>query len=334
MYYKAKNFMGDVGENMRREKNKARTRRRVIRFLIFPAILIFVTLGTYIFWSKNEDLLMGNSFNKAEISKQKEEGQVNESKTEDKDNVKKEDKNKKDNNKDNVNKQEQVKDYQYDAKIIEERLRTYNYSNNGDKMVFLTFDDGTSTTVTPKILDILDRENVKATFFVTGKVTENGGEAAKELLKREYNSGQSIGNHSYSHDYHILYPSGTLNLDNFLTEYNKNDEVLKSILGSDFSTRLWRCPGGTFSWKGMSSLKEYAANNNKVYIDWNSSAEDAVGSPKNADQLYDNVVKYSEGKDVVVLLMHDTYGKEESAKALPRIIQYFKSNGYKFKTLV
>ena len=319
---------------MRRKQNKARGRRRIIRVLVFPVILIFVTLGTYIFWSKNENLLMSESPNKTEVNKGKEE-QVSEL------NLQKEDKIKEDKDKDKIeedkikpNKKEEPKDYQYDAKLIEERLKTYNFNNNGEKMVFLTFDDGASTTVTPQILDILDREKVKATFFVTGNVINQGGDRAKELLKREHKSGHSIGNHSYTHNYNVLYPGGYLNLDNFLDEYNKNDEFLKSVLGSDFSTRLWRCPGGTASWKGMDSLRQYGSDNNKVFIDWNSLTQDAEGAPKNADQLYNNAVKYSEGKDIVVLLMHDTYGKEESAKALPRIIEYFRNNGYEFKTLV
>ena len=54
---------------------------------------------------------------------------------------------------------------------------------------------------------------------------------------------------------------------------------------------------------------------------------------KNADQLVNEAIKTSEGKEMVVLLMHDTYGKEETAKALPQIIKYYKDNGYEFKTL-
>ena len=59
----------------------------------------------------------------------------------------------------------------------------------------------------------------------------------------------------------------------------------------------------------------------------------AEGRKKNAQELADYAIKTSQGKDIVVLLMHDTYGKEETAKALPTIIKYFKDNGYEFKTL-
>ena len=60
---------------------------------------------------------------------------------------------------------------------------------------------------------------------------------------------------------------------------------------------------------------------------------DAEGGKKSAQQLVDYAIKTSKGKEMVVLLMHDTYGKEETAKALPSIIKYFKDNGYEFKTL-
>ena len=59
--------------------------------------------------------------------------------------------------------------YAYDAKVIWDKLSKYDYSNNGEKIAFLTFDDGPSTTVTPQILDILKEANVKGTFFVLGQ---------------------------------------------------------------------------------------------------------------------------------------------------------------------
>ena len=227
----------------------------------------------------------------------------------------------------------EAKKYSYDAVKVSEKLSKYDYSNNGEKIVFLTFDDGASTTVTPQILDTLKKENVKATFFVTGENIERGGEKAKELIKKEFDSGNAIANHSYSHDYKYLYPDRTLNLENFLTDFKKTDEILKDILGPYFSTRVIRCPGGHMSWKDMEPLDEYLKENNMASIDWNALNADAQGKKKSAEELVDYAIKTSEGKEMVVLLMHDTYGKEETAKALPQIIKYFKDNGYEFKTL-
>lgn len=223
--------------------------------------------------------------------------------------------------------------YTYDAKKIFQKLKKGDYSNDGEKIVFLTFDDGASNTVTPKILDILKKYDVKATFFVVGQVIENGGEKAKNLVKQEFEEGHAIGNHSYTHDYNNLYPGGNLNLQQFIDDYNKNADVLRSILGEEFSTRVIRCPGGYMSWRNMSELDNYLQENDMATIDWNALSGDAEGKPKTANELVEYAIKTSSDYDIVVLLMHDTYGKEESVKALPDIIEYFKNKGYEFKTL-
>lgn len=222
----------------------------------------------------------------------------------------------------------------YDASIIWNRLQKFDYSPlDGQKVVFLTYDDGPSTTNTPVILDTLRKHNVNSTFFVTGKTLESGGEDAIKILQDSYKDGNSIANHSYSHDYKILYPGRTLNLDMFLNDFNKTENLLKNALGNDFHTKVWRCPGGYMSWKGMSPLEDYASSKGIGVIDWNALNKDAEGKRKNADELYQEAISTSKGKDMIVLLMHDTYGKEETAKYTDKIIQYYKDNGYVFKTL-
>ena len=225
------------------------------------------------------------------------------------------------------------KKYSYDASVVAEKLKKYDYSNNGEKIVFLTFDDGTSTTNTPKVLDILKKEGVKATFFITGQNVEYGGEKARDLIKQEFNEGHAIANHGYSHDCNKLYPGRYLDIDAFKEDFKKNEELIKSVLGDNFSTRVLRCPGGYMSWKGMEPLDKYLDENKLISIDWNALNADAEGKKKNAKELANYAIKTSEGKEMVVLLMHDTYGKEETVKALPAIIKYFKDNGYEFKTL-
>ena len=231
-----------------------------------------------------------------------------------------------------VNKEGQK--YTYDAKKVQEKLSKYDYTNDGEKIVFLTFDDGTSKTNTPEVLRILDENNIKATFFLTGSNIENGGETARELVKQEFESGHAIANHSYSHDCGKLYPGRKLDMEAFKEDYEKNDKLLKSILGENFTTHVMRCPGGYMSWKNMDELDEYLEKNDIASIDWNALNADAEGPKKNAKQLAQYAIKTSEGKEMVVLLMHDTYGKEETVKALPTIIKYFKDTGYEFRTLV
>ena len=229
---------------------------------------------------------------------------------------------------------EEGKKYTYDAKKVQEKLNNHDYTNDGKKVVFLTFDDGTSKTNTPEVLRILKENNIKATFFLTGSNIENGGETAKDLVRQEFNSGHAIANHSYSHDFKLLYPGRNLDMEAFKADYEKNDKLLKSILGENFTTHVMRCPGGYMSWKNMDPLKDYLNENKIASIDWNALNADAEGPKKNAQQLVDFAIKTAQGKEMVVLLMHDTYVKEETVKALPSIIKYFKDNGYEFRTLV
>ncbi|WP_238860319.1 polysaccharide deacetylase family protein [Clostridium sp. YIM B02569] len=202
---------------------------------------------------------------------------------------------------------------------------------DGKKVVYLSFDDGPSETNTPSILKTLKDENVKATFFVLGKAIDQS-EANKNLLKQEVEEGHAIGNHSYSHNYKYLYPNGSVNTNNFMSEINKTNESLKKVLGEDFSTRAIRFPGGHMSWKNTGEVDKIMKEKDYHYVDWNALSKDAEGPHKNADQLTEEVKKTVGNKTKVVLLMHDTYGKEETAKSLPGIIDYLKSQGYEFRT--
>ncbi|MBE6090514.1 MAG: polysaccharide deacetylase [Clostridium beijerinckii] len=201
---------------------------------------------------------------------------------------------------------------------------------DGKKVVYLSFDDGPSETNTPSILKTLKDENVKATFFVLGKAIDQS-ETNKNLLKQEVEEGHAIGNHSYSHNYKYLYPNGSVNTNNFMSEINKTNESLKKVLGEDFSTRAIRFPGGHMSWKNTGEVDKIMKEKDYHYVDWNALSKDAEGPHKNADQLTEEVKKTVGNKTKVVLLMHDTYGKEETAKALPGIIEYLKNQGYEFR---
>lgn len=203
---------------------------------------------------------------------------------------------------------------------------------DGVKVVYLTFDDGPSETVTPQILDELKAEGVQATFFVLGKAVDSSDEN-KALIKRAVSEGNAIGIHSYSHNYNYLYPNKVVNVDNFKEEVDKTNASLRSVLGDNYSTKAIRLPGGHMTWKGTEALDKYFEQEGYSYIDWNALSKDAEGPEKNAEQLVQEVVETTGSKQKVILLMHDTYGKEETAKSLPGIIHYFKENGYEFRVI-
>ena len=203
---------------------------------------------------------------------------------------------------------------------------------DGRKVAYLTFDDGPSETITCRILDILKEENIKATFFVIGRSVE-GSEKNQQIIKRMAREGHSIGNHTYSHNYDYLYPNSSVNVYNFISDIEKTNSILKGVLGDKFSTRVIRCPGGHMSWKNMKCLDKVLKSNQYYQVDWNSLSKDAEGKKKNADELLDNVIKTLGDKEKAIILMHDTYSKEETVKALPMVIKYLKDNGYEFRTI-
>ena len=212
----------------------------------------------------------------------------------------------------------------------------YPVRTDGKKVVYLTFDDGPSTTNTPGILDVLDRYNVKGTFFTLGKSIESN-EESKGILKETVKRGHAIANHTYGHDYAYLYPNGVMNVNNIISDLEKSENSMREVLGKDFSTRVIRLPGGYWSWEGRTAMKESMEQNGYYNVDWNALNKDAEGKPKNADELLqstkDTIEVLGPDADSVVLLMHDTYGKEETVKALPQIIEYLQGKGFEFRTI-
>lgn len=116
----------------------------------------------------------------------------------------------------------------YTNQVSNEFLNRINNLTKGEeKIAYLTFDDGPNIQITPKVLDILKSENVKASFFVIGKNVE----AYPEIVKRAYEEGNYIANHGYSHNNSILYK----NSESFVNEIRKTDLAIRK---SDWSRKL------------------------------------------------------------------------------------------------
>ncbi|MGL4740226.1 MAG: polysaccharide deacetylase family protein [Sarcina sp.] len=204
----------------------------------------------------------------------------------------------------------------------------------GGKQVFLTFDDGPSSTYTPQVLKILNQYGVHGTFFVLGSQLQST--TNQNILKQELMDGNAIGNHSYSHSYSNLYPGNSININAFMGEFNKTESMMQSILGSNFNSKVLRMPGGENSRqyyhdKNLPAFKSTLAKNGITSVDWNAENGDATGKTYTSQQLVQNAINQSKGKNHVVLLMHDVKGN--TVQALPQIIQYYKSQGYTFNVI-
>ena len=197
-----------------------------------------------------------------------------------------------------------------------------SYYGNG--IIYLTFDDGPSY-LTGKILDILDSENIKATFFVT-----HGG----DYVKRAYNSGNTIALHTYTHNYSYVYSS----IDNYFIDLNNVSNSVYNSIG--IHPKIIRFPGGSsntisknYSNGIMSRLTNEVINRGYTYFDWNVDSNDAGGDGYNSNKIYNNVINGLSHSKTNIVLMHDSESHSASVDALRNIIKYGKNNGYTFKAI-
>ena len=199
-------------------------------------------------------------------------------------------------------------------------------TKNEEKVAYLTFDDGPTITVTPKILDILKAENVKASFFVIGKYVDRH----PEIVKREYEEGHYIANHGYDHDNSILYKSN----ESFKNEVEKTDIAIGKAIGvEDYCSHIFRFPNGFMSPANKSRKKEVLKVLEEMqytYVDWNCLNNDSV-KKYSKQQLLNNLKKTAKNKGSLVVLMHDTKDVNDSSTILKESIDYLKSEGYEFK---
>lgn len=217
--------------------------------------------------------------------------------------------------------------------VLPETMDKWNfYSKDKKKIVYLTFDDGPSTVVTSKILDVLDANGVKGTFFTLGSAIESNIKAP-EILKRMAKGGHAIANHGYSHKYSTLYPGGVIDVKVFMNDMDKNLQLLKSILGQDFNTRLIRMPGGYGTWYGVTPLNVALKEKGYYQTDWNCINGDAEGKHKNPKEQLESLKKTMLNYDILIVLMHDTNEKENTVQFLQSGIDYLKLQGFQFKTL-
>ena len=190
------------------------------------------------------------------------------------------------------------------------------------KVAYLTFDDGPDDKVTPIILDILKNYGIKATFYVCGNMVET----YPNVLRRIYEEGHAIGNHSYNHVYKELYPS----TDNFLKQISYTDEIIKEVIG--VRPLIIRTPGGrvgmwTPDYEPLMTACGY------VEHDWNVSSEDATAkkpTPQEIIKLIDQQTNKEHKDGAAIILMHSTAQKANTAAALPGIIKVLVDKGYNF----
>lgn len=191
------------------------------------------------------------------------------------------------------------------------------------KIVYLTFDDG-PCAYTEDILKVLDKYNVKATFFVTNQFSNYN-----HMIKTEHEKGHSIAVHTYSHNYKKIYSS----FDNYLNDFYNINEVIYEQTGT--YSKIYRFPGGssnTISRFNKGIVSEIATKMNDLgykYFDWNVDSMDT--SEKDPNKIFNYVKNGISKEDVSVVLMHDI--KKANIESVDKIIKYGLDNGYTFLPL-
>ena len=203
--------------------------------------------------------------------------------------------------------------------------QTYSATSSPDNTAYLTFDDGPSGN-TDIILQTLQEENVKATFFVVG--TDDAGNLAR--MRRIVQEGHTIGMHSYSHSYKKIYAS----VEAFLKDMYQVFNLIKDTTG--VTPTCFRFPGGSINSYNKAVYKDIKAEMIRrgfVPYDWNVSSGDASTTKYTPEQLTGHVLNGIGSKSRIIVLMHDSSSKENTAQAVRQIIIGIREKGFIFAPL-
>jgi cellulose synthase/poly-beta-1,6-N-acetylglucosamine synthase-like glycosyltransferase/peptidoglycan/xylan/chitin deacetylase (PgdA/CDA1 family)/spore germination protein YaaH len=200
-------------------------------------------------------------------------------------------------------------------------IRRYGYAPG---KIVLTFDDGPDPDYTPRILDILKREHCPAAFFVVGSMAEKN----IQILRREFDEGHEIGNHTYFHP-----DISTISLQRVNLELTATRRIIEAVTGR--STILFRPPyNADAEPQTLAEIIPVAEARRQSYITVGESIDPWDWYPGvTADSI---IARVEAQKDAgSFLLLHDAGGetREQTVKALPEIIHFFRSHGYQFTTI-
>ncbi len=203
-------------------------------------------------------------------------------------------------------------------------LRNPDTVDPGSKVIYLSFDDGPGP-YTDRLLDVLARYNVRASFFVTCRYPDYF-----DCIGRAFREGHSIGVHTASHDYYTVY-SGE---EAFFADFEEVEELIAAQTGS--RTTLFRFPGGSsntvsrFNRGIMTRLASLMEGMGYQYFDWNVDSDDA-GKTLTTAGVVRNITEGCREEEVSLVLQHDI--KPYSVDAVEQVIIWGLRNGYVFAPL-
>jgi len=189
--------------------------------------------------------------------------------------------------------------------------------NTNQKVVALTFDDGPEPNATDELLQILNQQNVHATFFVIGGALEEHLDSGKKIVA----AGHELGNHSYSHVRMLLVSPSFVKL-----EIESTDKLIRDA--GYQGEILFRPPYG----KKLFTLPYYLSKHGRKSITWDLEPDSYPNIAADADKITDYVLTNTRPGSIILLHVMYSSGKE-GMKAVPKIIEGLKAKGYSFKTV-
>jgi peptidoglycan/xylan/chitin deacetylase (PgdA/CDA1 family) len=219
---------------------------------------------------------------------------------------------------------------------LEQRLQQIKRENpevepvteDNKKYAYLTFDDGPSKN-TPKILDFLKANHIKATFFVIGDASQTA------TYKRIVEEGHTLAVHTNTHKYSDIYK----NVDSFMKDIERLDQLLEESTG--IKPNVMRFPGGSNNtiakrYAGFDIMEQIIPKMKQqgfVYFDWNVDSGDASKSTQDKQVIVDSVLNGAKSKEQAIILMHDAAAKTTTVEALPEIVEGLRKQGFVFEKL-
>ncbi len=200
--------------------------------------------------------------------------------------------------------------------------------NPEEHAVYLTFDDGPISEVTPWVLNELDRRSVKATFFVVGDNIRKHPEIFRDVVER----GHRIGNHTFNHLRGFEYTIGNY-LDNIGKAHELMVETCASITDNELVEHalhpiLFRPPHGHMTWGQFIVLRRHA-----TIVMWDLVTRD-YSKKLRGPQVLANVMRYARNGSIITF--HDSQKSWSNGNlqyALPRAIDFLQEEGYEFRLL-
>ena len=196
-------------------------------------------------------------------------------------------------------------------------LKKYNaYAMGSDeKVLYLTFDEGSDESYLPEIVEVLNKNDVKATFFLCQKYIENHPKLIKQMVK----NGHSIGNHTSNHDSMSSYATKE-NFSKYLSELIELEKTYKKITGKNME-HIYREPSGNYSLRTLTILKDLGY---KTYF-WSAAYQDWDNKLTKEEALKEMIKHVHNG---AIFLIHPV--SKGNYLALDSFIEMMKSQGYKF----